>query len=219
VADPSERLCHVDSAGFRIETRLGRGPRSVPGSATATSSIKRIPNRTWRAWSQYSAIDHMAGIGRQPSSSFARPLTAFGPPRRQPGDGGDRAIVAAAAAVEAAFIAALHRHSTSLPPIADEAFRMLVGGVGRRTLVLHQMQKPNVTTSRDIDLAALARLGERKGEMLARYLRTIEVQRGDYNGRILTIRRHDLTAMACIFGCHPDAVPDRLDNLGLRHVP
>jgi transcriptional regulator with XRE-family HTH domain len=70
-----------------------------------------------------------------------------------------------------------------------------------------------------IDLAALTRLGERKGEMLARYLRTIEVQRGDYNGRILTIRRHDLTAIACIFGCHPDAVPDRLDNLGLRHVP
>jgi hypothetical protein len=40
---------------------LGAGPRSVPGSTTATSSMKRIPNRTSRTWSQDSAIDHMAG--------------------------------------------------------------------------------------------------------------------------------------------------------------
>lgn len=45
-----------------------------------------------------------------------------------------------------------------------------------------------------IDLAALAQLGVHESEMLARYLRTIEVQRGDYNGRMLTIRRQDLTA-------------------------
>ena len=70
-----------------------------------------------------------------------------------------------------------------------------------------------------IDLAALAQLGEHESEMLGRYLRTIEVQRGDYNGRILTIRRQDLTAIACIFGCRPDQVPGRLDNLGLRLVP
>ena len=70
-----------------------------------------------------------------------------------------------------------------------------------------------------IDLAALAQLGEHNGELLARYLRTIEVQRGDYNGRMLTIRRQDLTAIACIIGCRPDAVPGRLDNLGLRLVP
>ena len=54
-----------------------------------------------------------------------------------------------------------------------------------------------------IDLAALAQLREHEAEMLARYLRTIEVQRGDYNGRMLTIRRQDLTAIACIFGCPP----------------
>jgi hypothetical protein len=55
--------------------------------------------------------------------------------------------------------------------------------------------------------------------MLARYVRTIEVQRGDYNGRVLTVRCHDLTAIACIFGCHPDGVRARLDDLGLRPVP
>jgi transcriptional regulator with XRE-family HTH domain len=70
-----------------------------------------------------------------------------------------------------------------------------------------------------IDLSALAQLGGQEGAMLARYVRTIEVQRGDYNGRVLTVRCHDLTAIACIFGCHPDGVRARLDDLGLRPVP
>jgi hypothetical protein len=51
--------------------------------------------------------------------------------------------------------------------------------------------------------------------MLTRYLRMIQVQRGDYNGRMLTIRREDLRAVACILDCHPEQVPARLDSLGL----
>ena len=43
----------------------------------------------------------------------------------------------------------------------------------------------------------------------------IQVQRRDYNGRMLTIRRDDLRAIACILDCHPDQVPARLDSLGL----
>jgi hypothetical protein len=69
-----------------------------------------------------------------------------------------------------------------------------------------------------IDLAAVEQLARREGEMLARYLRAIEVQRGDYNGRMLTIRRQDLTGMACIFGCRPEQVPAQLDGLGVRLV-
>ena len=34
--------------------------------------------------------------------------------------------------------------------------------------------------------------------MLARYLRMIQVQRGDYNGRVLTIRRDDLRAICAL---------------------
>jgi hypothetical protein len=52
--------------------------------------------------------------------------------------------------------------------------------------------------------------------LLDRYLRTIEVQRGDYNGRILTIRRSDATAPASILQCPPDQVPTRLHDLGVR---
>ncbi|HEX5365988.1 MAG TPA: transcriptional regulator [Acidimicrobiales bacterium] len=66
-----------------------------------------------------------------------------------------------------------------------------------------------------IDLGAVDRLGGQEGEMLSRYLRMIQVQRGDYNGRMLTIRREDLRAVACILDCHPDQVPARLDSLGL----
>ena len=66
-----------------------------------------------------------------------------------------------------------------------------------------------------IDLGAVEQLGGQEGEMLARYLRMIQVQRGDYNGRMLTIRREDLRAVACILDCHPDQVPARLDSLGL----
>lgn len=70
-----------------------------------------------------------------------------------------------------------------------------------------------------IDLPALARLARREGELLARYVRTIELQRGDYNGRMLTIRRDDLTAIACILGCRPNEVAGQLDSMGLRLRP
>jgi DNA-binding protein BldD-like, C-terminal domain len=53
-------------------------------------------------------------------------------------------------------------------------------------------------------------------ELLGRYLRAIEVERGDYNGRILTIRRTDETALASLLVCPTDQVPARLDELGLR---
>jgi transcriptional regulator with XRE-family HTH domain len=67
-----------------------------------------------------------------------------------------------------------------------------------------------------IDLVALRDLDGPDGRLLGRYLRAIEVERGDYNGRVLTIRRSDATALASILGCPPDQVPARLDDLGVR---
>ena len=96
------------------------------------------------------------------------------------------------------------------PPAGDEQVVDLTAGTG-------DTQRDDLPVT--IDLAALAQLGGHEGEMLTRYVHTIEVQRGDYNGRVLTIRCQDLTAIACILGCHPDAVRARLDNLGLRLVP
>jgi predicted methyltransferase len=51
--------------------------------------------------------------------------------------------------------------------------------------------------------------------MLGRYLRMIQVQRGDFNGRMLTVRRDDLRAIACILDVMPDQATERLGTLGL----
>jgi transcriptional regulator with XRE-family HTH domain len=66
-----------------------------------------------------------------------------------------------------------------------------------------------------IDLPAIEAIDGKEGEMLARYLRMIQVQRGDYNGKMLTIRRDDLRAIACILDVSPDEAVGRLDELGL----
>jgi hypothetical protein len=45
------------------------------------------------------------------------------------------------------------------------------------------------------------------------------VQRQDFNGRMLTIRRDDLRAIACILGTGVEAAVERLDHLGLSLTP
>src|SRR6188768_3371482 len=47
--------------------------------------------------------------------------------------------------------------------------------------------------------------------MLSRYLRLIQVQRQDFNGRVITIRHDDLKALACILDLGPEQVAGRLD--------
>ncbi len=69
-----------------------------------------------------------------------------------------------------------------------------------------------------LDLAAIERLDGPEGEMLTRYLRMIQVQRGDFNGRVITVRRDDLRAIACILDVTPDLAVDRLGALGVLHV-
>jgi len=66
-----------------------------------------------------------------------------------------------------------------------------------------------------LDLQTLSELGGPEGAMLNRYIRTIQIQRQDFNGRMLTIRRDDVRAIACILGVTTDRTLDRLDQLGL----
>ena len=68
-----------------------------------------------------------------------------------------------------------------------------------------------------LDLASVERVPGQEGEMLARYLRMIQVQRGDFNGRVLTVRRDDLRAIACILDVTPDLAVDRLEGLGVLY--
>jgi transcriptional regulator with XRE-family HTH domain len=66
-----------------------------------------------------------------------------------------------------------------------------------------------------IDLTRLESLSGPEADMLNRYLTMIQVQRQDFNGRVLTIRRDDLRAIACILGTGVDGAGNRLDDLGL----
>jgi transcriptional regulator with XRE-family HTH domain len=67
-----------------------------------------------------------------------------------------------------------------------------------------------------IDLTAFESVAQPEADMLQRYLNMIQVQRQDFNGRMLTIRNDDLRAIACLFGTDADGIVRRLDDLRLR---
>jgi len=70
-----------------------------------------------------------------------------------------------------------------------------------------------------IDLTRLEKLSGPEAEMLNRYLTMIQVQRQDFNGRVLTIRANDLQALAAILGTGVDGAGPRLNDLGLSYQP
>jgi len=67
-----------------------------------------------------------------------------------------------------------------------------------------------------IDLVRLNEATHPDTEGLARYAARVQVQRQDFNGRFLTIRRDDLRVLAAVFGHSFDEFGARLDELGLR---
>ena len=70
-----------------------------------------------------------------------------------------------------------------------------------------------------IDVSKLVQLKGSPFEMLARYLRLIQVQRQDFNGRVITVRGDDTRAIAAILDVPVDQVGDRLAALDLLFVP
>jgi transcriptional regulator with XRE-family HTH domain len=69
-----------------------------------------------------------------------------------------------------------------------------------------------------IDLTRFEGIDDDEARVLHRYVNTIQVQRQDFNGRMLTIRRDDLRAIAAAAGIDVDALVRRLDDLQLRRV-
>jgi transcriptional regulator with XRE-family HTH domain len=67
-----------------------------------------------------------------------------------------------------------------------------------------------------IDLEALEARREPEARTLGRYLSLIQLQRGDFNGKVLTIRRDDLRVLAAILDQSPGGLVARLTDLGLR---
>ena len=66
-----------------------------------------------------------------------------------------------------------------------------------------------------IDLEQLSAVPADKGAPLARYAATIQSQRGDYNGRVLSIRHEDLRSLAVIYDASPGALTEQLIGWGV----
>ena len=66
-----------------------------------------------------------------------------------------------------------------------------------------------------IDLTKLSDSKAPESAVIDRYLKIIQVKRQDFNGRVLTIRRDDLQAVAAIIGTTVEEAPQRLDDLNL----
>ena len=66
-----------------------------------------------------------------------------------------------------------------------------------------------------IDLTKLSDSKAPESAVIDRYLKIIQVKRQDFKGRVLTIRRDDLQALAAIIGTTVEEAPQRLDDLNL----
>lgn len=67
-----------------------------------------------------------------------------------------------------------------------------------------------------IDLVRLHELDEPDAQILSRFATSIQLERQDFNGRMLTIRRSDLRVLASCMGRSVEELGTRLEQLGLR---
>jgi hypothetical protein len=70
-----------------------------------------------------------------------------------------------------------------------------------------------------VDLLKLSQLSGQPFEMLIRFLRMIQVQRQDFNGKVITVRGDDTRAIAAMLDVPVDQVGQRLDALDLLYRP
>ena len=100
----------------------------------------------------------------------------------------------------------------TLPPIGNGAQQR------QPAAAAPQGQRPRVQPEEGkltIDLGRLQGAPGPEKELLRRYLSSIQVRRGDFNGRMLTIRDEDVRAIACLFDVSPEVMRARLEQIGL----
>lgn len=66
-----------------------------------------------------------------------------------------------------------------------------------------------------LDLEGLGKVPEEDRDPISRFATAIQVQRGDFNGRILTIREDDLMALALLYQTTSNELARRLESWGL----
>ena len=83
---------------------------------------------------------------------------------------------------------------------ADADARVVVDGDRRRVV---------------LNLESLERVPARDRDPLSRFTSAIQIRRGDFNGRVLTIREDDLMSLALLYQMTADELSRRLDDWGL----
>ena len=93
-------------------------------------------------------------------------------------------------------------------------------GVPVANCCLTRRRAAPVSRRRDlvIDLEQLADVPPEKARPLARYAATIQSQRGDYNGRVLSIRQDDLRSLAVIYDESPSLLTEELISWGVLNA-
>ena len=86
--------------------------------------------------------------------------------------------------------------------------QLLPGGRGN----LAAMEPPQKLV---LDLEALQTVSPQESAPLLRYAATIQAQRGDYNGRVLSIRQEDLRTLAVIYDESPSQLTEQLIGWGV----
>lgn len=110
----------------------------------------------------------------------------------------------------------LHRLASVYQVPVDQLLPRDENDPRRDGLVVDLTQPPGASPRKLVlDLTRLEEVGGPTGEMLRRYVAMIQVQRQDFNGRVLTIRRDDLRAIACIIDAPTERAVERLDQLGV----
>jgi hypothetical protein len=66
-----------------------------------------------------------------------------------------------------------------------------------------------------IDLNRLERMSGTEAVIFNRFLRSIQMMRQDFNGKVLTVRRDDLRLLALLIDQSEEAFNDRLEELGI----
>lgn len=66
-----------------------------------------------------------------------------------------------------------------------------------------------------LDLTKLDRSGLEGTETITRFVGSIQGRRGDYNGRVITIRRDDMRALAAVLDISPHELRQRLAAAGI----
>jgi transcriptional regulator with XRE-family HTH domain len=67
-----------------------------------------------------------------------------------------------------------------------------------------------------IDLKMLEKSDHPSRDVLQRYLNLVQIQRSDFNGRVLTIRNDDFRALASVLDLSPDNLATRIEEMGIR---